>query len=186
MSKRKSSAHPARLTPNTAFLLSQVGARSAELYATLLAPLDLSPADSGIVWALSRSPGISQQDLAKTLRMHPSRLVQLLDALEHRRLLERRESAYDRRLYAVHLTPEGERLFEQISRIADDHNRRMCAGLTEAESRQLSQLLTRVVEHQKLTGAVHPGFRWLGRKVRPNKDIGREPRQEHQRPARDR
>jgi DNA-binding MarR family transcriptional regulator len=172
MAKRPVS-QAAPLTPNTAFLLSQVGARSAELYATLLAPLDLSPADSGILWALKRSPGISQQDLARMLRMHPSRLVQLLDALEHRRLVERRESPRDRRLYAVHLTPEGERLFEQISRIADDHNRRMCAGLTEAESRQLAQLLTRIVEHQKLVYAVHPGFRWLGRKVRPLKEAGR-------------
>jgi DNA-binding MarR family transcriptional regulator len=167
MAKNTRATKPLSLTPNTAFLLSQVGAHSAELYATLLAPLDLSPADSGIIWILNRSPGISQQELATVLRAHPSRLVQLLDMLEHRGLVERRESAEDRRLYAVHLTDKGARLFEHVSRVAEEHNRKVCAALTDAESRELSRLLNRIIEHNQLRHAVHPGYRWLGRKVRP-------------------
>jgi DNA-binding MarR family transcriptional regulator len=54
------------------------------------------------------TPGISQQELAKRLGMHASRLMGVLNDLEERRLVERRPSATDRRLYALHLTKGGE------------------------------------------------------------------------------
>src|ERR1051325_1800159 len=78
------------LKPNAAFLLAQVGAHSAEVFAELLEPLRLAPQHSGIIWMVRRSPGISQQNMAATLRMHPSRLVSLLDELEERGYVERR------------------------------------------------------------------------------------------------
>ena len=72
-----------------AFLLSQVGARSAQEFARLLEPLKLSPADAGILRLLRQTPGISQQQLAETLGMHASRLVAVIDTLESRKLVAR-------------------------------------------------------------------------------------------------
>jgi DNA-binding MarR family transcriptional regulator len=59
----------------------------AEIWAGLPGPLRLSPPHSGIMWLLNESAGISQHEMASTLRMHPSRLVGLLDDLEKRRLI---------------------------------------------------------------------------------------------------
>ncbi|HKY22897.1 MAG TPA: MarR family transcriptional regulator [Vicinamibacterales bacterium] len=166
MPRQKHAKKPVPLAPNTAFLLSQVGGHSAEVFANLLAPLDLASPHAGIIWMLNRSPGISQQDLADVLKVHPSRLVALLDELEHRRYIDRRGSESDRRLYALHLTPEGERMFGEIRSLADEHQRLICAPLTPAECDQLADLLRRIAVHRKLTPSVHPGYRWLGRKIR--------------------
>src|SRR4030095_9465072 len=93
---------PSRNKPNAAFLLSQVGAHSAEVFAKLIGPLQLTPAHSGILWMLGRSAGMSQRQLASTLKIHPSRLVALLDEPEDRRRVDRhapprRASQIDRR-----------------------------------------------------------------------------------------
>jgi DNA-binding MarR family transcriptional regulator len=152
--------------PNAAFLLSQVGAHAAELFAKLLTPLQLAPADSGVLWMLGRSAGLSQRELASTLRIHPSRLVAILDELGERGLVERRANADDRRLYALHLTAKGQATLERIGRIAEEHRKLMCAALNEHECEQLAGLLQRIAEERGLTAGVHPGYRWLGRKIR--------------------
>src|SRR5205085_10007763 len=59
------SAHPR----STAFLLAQVGARAAALFATRLQELDLVPAHAGTLRAIASNPGISQQALASLLGM---------------------------------------------------------------------------------------------------------------------
>ena len=155
------------MRPNAAFLLSQVGAHSAEVFASLLVPLKLSPAHSGILWMLSRSPGISQREMASQLKLHPSRVVGLLDELERRELIERRGHAEDRRLYAVHLTAAGQKLFEEVRQLTDEHQKLICKALTEKECQQLAVYLQRIADERKLTPGVHPGYRWLGRKIRP-------------------
>jgi DNA-binding MarR family transcriptional regulator len=155
------------LKPNAAFLLSQVGAHSAEVFAKLLEPMRLAPAHSGIIWLLGRSAGVSQKALASTIRVHPSKLVGLLDELEERGLIERRGHKKDRRLYALHLTTKGQATYEKISSTADEHLKLICGALNKAECAQLTEFLQRIVEDRGLTKGVHPGYRWVGRKVRP-------------------
>ena len=165
--KRKDQDGPTARKQNAAFLLSQVGAHSAEVFATLLVPLQLTPAHSGIVWMLGRSGGLSQRQLAAAVNIHPSRLVSIRDELEDRGLVERQEHAGDRRLYALHLTTKGEATFEKLRRIAEEHRKRICAALTEEECERLTDLLQRIADEQGLTPGVHPGYRWLGRKIKP-------------------
>src|SRR5205807_2586245 len=85
-----------------AFLLAQVGAHAAARFAARLAELTLVPAHAGIFRILSATPGISQQELAAALGTVPSRLVALIDELESRGLVQRREHETDRRSYALH------------------------------------------------------------------------------------
>jgi DNA-binding MarR family transcriptional regulator len=154
-----------RNRPNAAFLLSQIGAHAAEVFAGLLTPLQLDPAHSGILWMLGRSAGMSQRELASTLKIHPSRLVALLDELEERGLVERRRHT-DRRFYALHLTTKGQTTFEKLMRLAEEHLRLICGALSKKECEQLATLLQRIANERGLTPGVHPGYRWLGRKIR--------------------
>jgi len=160
---------PAVKKQNPAFLLSQVGAHAAEVYASLLVPLKLTPAYSGILWMLGRSGGLSQRQLAAAIKIYPSRLVAILDELEDRGLVERQEHTTDRRLYALHLTRKGEATFERLKRTAAEHRARICAALSEAECEQLADLLQRIADDQGLNPGVHPGYRWLGRKIKPRR-----------------
>jgi DNA-binding MarR family transcriptional regulator len=91
-----------------AFLLAQIGAHAASQFAERLKVLDLVPADAGILRLLRVAAGLSQQELAAKLGIHPSRLVAILDNLEKRTLVERRPNPEDRRLYSLQLTKSGE------------------------------------------------------------------------------
>ena len=115
---------------------------------------------------LGRAAGLSQRQLAARLKIHPSRLVAILDELEERNLVQRQEHADDRRLYALHLTAKGRAAVEKISRIADEHRKVVCAALSEKECEQLSGLLKRIADERGLTPGVHPGYRRLGRKIK--------------------
>lgn len=150
------------LPRSTAFLLTQVGAHAAALFAERLRELDLAPPHAGILRAVAASPGQSQQWLASLLGMVPSRLVPLLDELERRGLVERRDHAEDRRLYALHLTEKGVAIMSEIGRIARAHDDAICRSLTGAEREQLRALLVRIAEAEKLTAGVHPGFARMG------------------------
>jgi DNA-binding MarR family transcriptional regulator len=143
---------------SAAFLIAQVGAHAALRFAEALKPQGFTPHDAGILHLLSRSAGISQRELAHRLRMHASRLVGLLDDLQQRRLIERRPSEADRRLYALHLTQEGEAGLKKIMEVAREHQRSLLSSLDEEEQRALAAMLARIASQQGLTPGVHPGY----------------------------
>jgi DNA-binding MarR family transcriptional regulator len=145
-----------------AFLLSQVGAHAAMRFAERLAPLGLALPHVGILVNIARADGLSQQALSEKLGMFPSRLVGVLDELEQRGLVERRDSPIDRRSYALYLTAAGRAALEQIGRIGREHQDALCAALDPTERAQLTDLLRRIAAQQQLTPGVHPGLRRLG------------------------
>jgi DNA-binding MarR family transcriptional regulator len=158
---------PSQGRKSAAFLLAQVGAHAAARFAELLAPLHLSPPHVGILRLLGKSAGLSQQELASMLNMHPSRLVGLVDELETSGFVKRQEKVDDRRTYALHLTDKGQAILGEIGRIAKEHQDSLLASLGEDEREQLAHLLQRIADNQGLKPGVHPGFSRIGRKGRP-------------------
>ena len=148
-----------------AFLLAQIGAHAASKFGERIAALGLTPPDAGIFRLLAASQGISQQDLAEKLGIHPSRLVAILDELESRAMVERQPNPGDRRQYALHLTHKGRETFTKIGLISREHQDALCASLTNAEREKLTELLQKIAEEQGLTPGVHPGYRRLRSKI---------------------
>jgi DNA-binding MarR family transcriptional regulator len=157
-----SRADPARGRFGAAFLVAQVGAHAASRFAERLAALDLSPPHAGILRALAGAPGISQQALGSSLGILPSRLVILVDELDERGLIERRDDPDDRRTYQLFVTEKGRQALEAIGRVARAHQDALCAALSEDERQTLAGLLSRIAEEQGLSPGVHPGFRQMG------------------------
>jgi DNA-binding MarR family transcriptional regulator len=141
-----------------AFLLAQVGAHAAAKFAERLAVLDLTPSHVGTLRLIQATEGLSQQALGVALGAVPSRLVVLVDELEQRRLVERRDHPTDRRSYALYLTDKGRDAFKLIGRVAREHQDALFAALDEGERAQLASLLMRVAEEQGLRPGIHPGF----------------------------
>jgi DNA-binding MarR family transcriptional regulator len=146
---------------SAAFLLAQVGGHAAARFGERLAALELTRPHAGVLRAIAASPGLSQQELATQLSIVPSRLVTLVDELEERGLVERRDHPEDRRVYALHLTPRGSRAMADIGQVARAHNEALCAALSAEERAQLVELLERIAVEQQLAPGVHPGFRQL-------------------------
>jgi DNA-binding MarR family transcriptional regulator len=146
-----------------AFLLAQVGAYAATRFAERLSSLNLSPPDAGILRLLRKAAGISQQELSSRLRIHPSRLVAILDNLEQRKLVERKPNPQDRRLYSLHLTKDGSEILERIGKVAREHQDALLSTLSVDERGKLTELLHRIADAQGLTPGVHPGYQRLGK-----------------------
>ena len=76
---------------------------------------DLSPSQFNVLNLLHSHPeGLTQTDLGRQLLTHRSNVTGLVDRLEKRGLVQRKESSADRRVYRVVLTREGERLLASI------------------------------------------------------------------------
>ena len=153
----KPAADP-RGASSSAFLLAQVGAHAAAKFAERLEATGLVPAHAGILRMVQRSEGLSQQTLGGELGVLPSRLVVLIDELQERGLIERRDHPTDRRSYALYLTDKGRETLKAIGRIAREHQEVLCAALNEKERVLLASLLLRIAEDQRLRPGVHPGF----------------------------
>jgi len=145
--------------PGSAFLLAQVGAHAAALFAERIKALDLTPAQAGLLRLIAWQPGQSQQAIASTLGIPPSRLVLLIDNLEERGLVERRQNPEDRRHHALHLTDLGGDFMRQLATVGAAHEEDICTGLDVDERAQLHDLLERLAARQGLTTGVHPGYR---------------------------
>lgn len=145
------------------FLLAQLGAHAASRFADRVAEIGLSPPLTGLLAAIARDPGSSQQQLATRLGLLPSRVVSFVDELEGRRLLRRERSSVDRRQYAIYLTEDGQQTMRRIGSLARAHDHDLCRALDQPERDQLADLLARIADQQGLTPGVHPGYRQLGR-----------------------
>lgn len=152
-----------------AFLLAQLGAHAASQFAERLRVLDLTPPDAGILRLLRIAAGLSQQELAAKLKIHPSRLVAILDNLEKRGFVERRANPDDRRLYSLHLAQAGGETLERIGRVAREHQNALFSSLNKEERDTLATLLVRIADQQGLVRGVHPGYQRLGSPKRSDK-----------------
>ena len=76
---------------------------------------DLSPAQFNLLNLLTDQPeGLSQSDLSRELLTHRSNITGLVDRLEKRELVRRRELVDDRRAWRVVLTRDGRELMNEI------------------------------------------------------------------------
>jgi DNA-binding MarR family transcriptional regulator len=164
MSSGKKFVHDRETRPvSAAFHLSQVGAHAARRFSERVQTIGLTAPEAGILRMVNLDPGISQQALAEHLGVLPSRMVVLIDALEKKRLIERRPSAEDRRTYALHLTRTGTQMLEQLRHLATEHDKEICGALDDKERAILAELCRRIAAQQGLTPGVHPGYRQVGK-----------------------
>jgi DNA-binding MarR family transcriptional regulator len=155
-----------------AFLLAQLGAHAASQFAERVGVLELTPADAGILRLLRAAAGLSQQELAGRLQIHPSRLVAILDNLQKRGFVERRANPDDRRLYSLHLTQPGGEVLEKIGSVARKHQDDLLSSISSEERNALATLLLRIADQQGLVRGVHPGYQRLGRPRRSETNKG--------------
>lgn len=76
---------------------------------------DLSPSQFNLLNVLTDFPaGCTQSDLSRQLIMHRSNVTGLVDRLEERGLVARKENTKDRRAWQIVLTPAARKLLAEI------------------------------------------------------------------------
>jgi MarR family transcriptional regulator, lower aerobic nicotinate degradation pathway regulator len=116
--------------------------------------LGRSLGDSGLRWAefavlhhLAAQGPVAQRELALALRIQPSNIVGLLDAMQARGLLTRAPDPADRRRHRVELTPRGGATLKRATKAARAAEADLLAPLTPAERRELHAMLVRLTAH---------------------------------------
>src|ERR671933_366760 len=126
---------------SVSFLLSQLGYATSKRFRETLAPLGLEPRQFAMLRFIAMQEGRSQQAIGDSLQIPPSRMVALVDDLEGRGLLERRQEPADRRARALYLTAKGKRVLAKAWELAVEMEARACEGLSDQERKRLLDLL---------------------------------------------
>ena len=82
-----------------------------------------------LMYVRSLGDGVRQKELATAMSIEGPSLVRLLDSLERRSFIERREDETDRRARGIHLTRSGRELAVRAARIGNGFQSRLLAGV---------------------------------------------------------
>ena len=86
-----------------------------------------------LMYVRSLGDGVRQKELATAMSVEGPSLVRLLDNLERRGLIERREDESDRRARGIHLTRAGRELAVRAARIGVSFQSRLLSGVPDAD-----------------------------------------------------
>ena len=86
-----------------------------------------------LIYLRSLGDGVRQKELATAMSIEGPSLVRLLDSLERRGFIERREDENDRRARGIHLTRAGRDLAVRAARIGNDLQKRLLESVPAAD-----------------------------------------------------
>ena len=106
---------------------------------------DLSPSQFNILNVLRDHPdGTTQIELSRTLIMHRSNVTGMIDRLEQRRLVARRDNPDDRRAYRIVLTKDAHKLLDEVLPAYYGAAEAVFAGFSRKRSRELTDELVAI------------------------------------------
>jgi MarR family transcriptional regulator for hemolysin len=125
--------------------------------------LGLTRAQWLVIARVHRRPGLSQSEIADLLEIEKASAGRLIDRMQAKGWLERRDDRSDRRVNRLHLTKKAERIHGAIWPLAEATVDEALSDLSPEERRRLTGLMTRVkaklqalAEHDPAqSGSVH-------------------------------
>jgi DNA-binding MarR family transcriptional regulator len=118
-------------------------------FSETLGEFDVTPGLFGVLVVIEANPGLKQTELARASHLDRSTVVSVIDNLERRGLVERRQAENDRRSNAIVITCEGAALLKKLKRRVADHEKRLVEHLSEDEQATLVSLMKRIFpEHR--------------------------------------
>ena len=99
-----------------------------------------------VLFHLGRYGEMSAREIASRAKIHKTKVSRAVAALAHKRFLERRPSAEDRRVEILALRPPGRAAFEDLSRAAAAHERALESRIGPDRLSELRALLRSLAE----------------------------------------
>jgi DNA-binding MarR family transcriptional regulator len=141
------------LDESLGWLLNNAARLMQRRFSTKLAPYGVTPPQWGVLVALWDLDGLSLSELAHRSFFDGPTMTGIVDRLEHGGLVERRRDSQDRRVISVYLTDAGRALRSVLPPLSEETNREAIAGLSEAQVRQLTEILHHIVGNLEHTTA---------------------------------
>jgi DNA-binding MarR family transcriptional regulator len=123
--------------PTLGFLLNDVARFLRKRFEQRARGLGLTRSQWQVLAYLAANEGIQQSGLAELLEIEGITLVRLLDKLERRGLVERRQHATDRRIWLLHLTAAAHPILAEMRSLGDRTRGEALEGLSDEERTQL-------------------------------------------------
>jgi DNA-binding MarR family transcriptional regulator len=136
-------------------LFARIARMSGQGLGRSLDALGMTGHEFAILHRLEQGGSAHGREISRTLRLHPSNLVALLDQLEMDGLIVRRRDPSDRRRQLIKLTPAGTRRLRNAETAVAEAERELLSPLDAQERRELHSYLERVADH-----ACRPGGGW--------------------------
>jgi DNA-binding MarR family transcriptional regulator len=131
-------------SPNISFVLHDVARLLRKRFEQRSRLSGLTRAQWQVLAYLERNEGINQAGLAELMEIMPITLARLLDKMEERGLVERRQHPTDRRAWLLYLTPKAYPLLEVMRGMGQDTRNEAFAGLSQEEQAKLLATLCQI------------------------------------------
>ncbi|HMG62422.1 MAG TPA: MarR family transcriptional regulator [Streptosporangiaceae bacterium] len=126
------------------YLLKHARERLGELTSEVLAPFGVTGRQVGVLIAIDDRVPLSQQEVALRLGVDRTTMVDLIDELEGKGLVQRRQDPADRRRNVVALTPAGTAALAAASRATQEAERRFLGSLPAPQAAAFRETLRAV------------------------------------------
>ena len=123
------------------YLLKHVQSRFFELGATALEPLGISGREAAVLRAIADRYPVSQGEIARAMNVDRTTMVALIDDLQGKGLVRRRQDPEDRRKNAVELTEVGDDTARRAADMVERAERDFLGPLSAAEAAQFKRIL---------------------------------------------
>jgi DNA-binding MarR family transcriptional regulator len=123
------------------YLLKHVQLRFFELGAAALEPLGINGREATVLAAIAGGDPISQGEIARAMNVDRTTMVALIDDLQVKGLVRRRQDPDDRRRNTVELTATGSDTARQAQTAVEQAEHDFLRPLSAAETAQLKKLL---------------------------------------------
>ncbi len=137
---------PALVSQSIGYALRRAQMRVYEEFLSLLAELHTTPTQYTLMLLIRENERVRAVDLARNLRVAPSRMAKLIDDLERRKLILRETLRSDRRNRMLVLTSQGERTLNKLEQLAERHEAQLTEGFSIEDRECLLGLLWRIAQ----------------------------------------
>jgi DNA-binding MarR family transcriptional regulator len=133
----------AKLEPTLLYVLKQVELSIRTQLDDVLRPLGMTTVQYTALTVLERHPDLTSAQLARRSFVSQQAMAEMVASLESRVLVERHRDARDRRRLVLAVTEQGHDLLERCRDDVAVIERRMLAGITDADVRRARRLVDR-------------------------------------------
>jgi DNA-binding MarR family transcriptional regulator len=135
---------PPGMRARVPFLLYRTAQASHALANRMLAEIGLTARQVGILTLITEREPMTQKALGAELEVDRTTMVELLDGLEERGLVERRRHPDDRRAFMIHPTDAGLAAKADAIRILNQQQAVFMAPLSKRDRRVFAEMLNRL------------------------------------------
>jgi DNA-binding MarR family transcriptional regulator len=132
------------LASRLGYLLKHAQLRLTDLTGSALAPFGVNGRECAVLTAIDDRVPLSQQEVARRLGVDRTTMVVLIDELENKGLVQRRQDPADRRKNVVALTDVGRATLRDATSAGEEAERRFLGPLSDDETARLKETLRAV------------------------------------------